>query len=129
GAAVVVRVGPVSSVSLLCDTAGLGSDEQNLAVRAARAFMAEFVIVAEVRIDLRKEIPAGAGLGGGSSDAGAILRMLARLYHVDDRDRLAGIAAKIGADVPFFLDPAPARVRGIGELIEPLDRFAPLALV
>jgi 4-diphosphocytidyl-2-C-methyl-D-erythritol kinase len=109
--------------------AGLGPEEQNLAVRAARAFMAEFAITAQVRIDLRKEIPAGAGLGGGSSDAGAVLRMLAQLCRIDDQSRLAALALKLGADVPFFLDPQPARVRGIGEIIEPLEQFNPLALV
>jgi 4-diphosphocytidyl-2-C-methyl-D-erythritol kinase len=127
--AIALRPAPVPSVMLRCEMAGLGPDDQNLAVRAARAFMAEFAVAAEVAIDLRKAIPAGAGLGGGSSDAGAILRMMAQLCHVSDRSRLGAIAVKLGADVPFFLDPAPARVRGIGELIEPIDHFAPCALV
>jgi 4-diphosphocytidyl-2-C-methyl-D-erythritol kinase len=127
--AIAIRSTVAPSVSLRCDTPGLGPDDQNLAVRAARAFMAEVAITADVMIDLHKAIPAGAGLGGGSSDAGAILRMMAQLYDVSDRDRLSAIAIKLGADVPFFLDPAPARVRGIGELIEPLDHFAPLEIV
>jgi 4-diphosphocytidyl-2-C-methyl-D-erythritol kinase len=127
--AIAIRSATLPSISLRCDTPGLGPDDENLAVRAARAFMAEFAIAADARIDLRKAIPAGAGLGGGSSDAGAILRMMAQLYDIDDRDRLASIAVKLGADVPFFLDPAPARVRGIGELIEQLDHFTPLEIV
>jgi 4-diphosphocytidyl-2-C-methyl-D-erythritol kinase len=127
--AIALRSAATSSVVLRCDAAGLGPDDQNLAVRAARAFMAEFAITADVMIDLHKEIPAGAGLGGGSSDAGAVLRMMAQLCHVGDRNRLGALAVKLGADVPFFLDPAPARVHGIGELIEPFDQFAPVELV
>lgn len=123
------RPSPTSAVRLRCDWPGLGPDEDNLAVRAARAFMAEFTVGGEVMIDLRKTIPAGAGLGGGSSDAGAVLRLLALLHGVNDRARLAATAVKLGADVPFFLAPAPARVRGIGERIEPLTAFASLALV
>lgn len=118
-----------TSIALRCDTEGLGPADKNLAVRAARAFMTQFAISGELRIDLKKTVPAGAGLGGGSSDAGTVLRMLAQLCHVDESEQLAAIAVKLGADVPFFLDPRPARVRGIGEIIEPLTRFASLPLV
>src|SRR5207244_3833966 len=72
-------------------------------------------------IDLRKEIPIGAGLGGGSSDAGAVLRMMAALCRVDDLSRLAEVALALGADVPFFLDPQVAHVGGVGERIAPLE--------
>ena len=74
---------------------------------------------AQVLIDLHKEIPAGAGLGGGSSDAGAVLRMMASMCRISDDRRACRLALKIGADVPFFLDPRPARVGGIGERIAP----------
>jgi 4-diphosphocytidyl-2-C-methyl-D-erythritol kinase len=83
--------------------------------------MAEFGLAAEVLIDLHKEIPVGAGLGGGSSDAGAVLRMMAALFRIDSPNRLSEIALNLGADVPFFLSPVPARVGGIGERITPLD--------
>ena len=107
----------------------LPTDERNLAVRAAIDFMAEFAITAEVLIDLRKSIPAGAGLGGGSSDAAAVLRLMSALFRTGQPERLAQIAVKIGADVPFFLDPAPARVTGIGDRIEPLGAIADFAFV
>jgi 4-diphosphocytidyl-2-C-methyl-D-erythritol kinase len=117
----------------LCGNFGkLPVDERNLAVRAAAEFMREFGITAEVRIDLRKSIPSGAGLGGGSSDAATVLRMMAtisRIGEIDQPERLAAIAVKIGADVPFFLNPVPARVTGIGEHIAPLGEFARIALV
>ena len=88
----------------------LPTDERNLAVRAAIDFMAEFDLTAEVLIDLRKSIPSGAGLGGGSSDAGTVLRLMAALFRIDEPGRLARVAVKIGADVPFFLNPVPSRV-------------------
>src|ERR1700676_4688209 len=106
----------------------LPADERNLAVRAARDFMAEFAVTAEVLIDLHKAIPAGAGLGGGSSDAATVLLMMAALFRIDAPERLARVAMKIGADVPFFLNPVPARVTGIGEKIAPLGAIAQLAL-
>lgn len=107
----------------------LPTDARNLAVRAATDFMTEFAIAAEVLIDLRKSIPSGAGLGGGSSDAATVLRLMSRLFRIDQPERLARVAVKIGADVPFFLDPQPARVTGIGEKIAPLGAIADLALV
>lgn len=117
------------NVSVRCDTATLPVDEGNLAFRAAQDFLNEFGIDAQVFIDLRKQIPVGAGLGGGSSDAGAVLRMLAALCRVGDPERLAAIALRLGADVPFFLNPVPARVRGIGERIEPLGPIPEFCLV
>jgi 4-diphosphocytidyl-2-C-methyl-D-erythritol kinase len=114
----------------LCGSFGnLPAGERNLAVRAAYDFMAEFAVAAEVLIDLRKSIPIGAGLGGGSSDAGTVLRMLSTLFRIDEPGRLARVAVKIGADVPFFLDPVPARVTGIGDRIAPLGAVAQRALV
>jgi 4-diphosphocytidyl-2-C-methyl-D-erythritol kinase len=116
-------------VALHCDSAVLSDPQSNLASRAALAFMREYGFRAEVSIDLRKRIPMGAGLGGGSSDAGAVLRMMARIFHVPSDARLGEVAVKLGADVPFFLDPRPARVRGIGERIEPIAAFPGLHLV
>jgi 4-diphosphocytidyl-2-C-methyl-D-erythritol kinase len=124
-----IRPAAPPAVALRCDSAVLPSDSRNLAVRAALAFMAEFGMNAEVMIHLHKEIPIGAGLGGGSSDAGAVLRMMAALGGVTDHARLTAVALTLGADVPFFLAPAPARVGGIGERITPLQGFPPFALL
>lgn len=110
--------------------AGLEKDERNLAVRAAEAFLAEAELAAEVHITLDKKIPVGAGMGGGSSDAGAVLRTLDVVFPgVVSAPRLAALAVSLGADVPYFLDPRPARVRGIGEEIEPLAGFPSLSVV
>ncbi len=117
------------SVRLICLAPGLGDEANNLASRAARTFLEEFKIDASLLIQLEKRIPVGAGLGGGSSDAGAVLRMMSRLTLIDAPARLHAIAVKLGADVPFFLDPKPARVGGIGEVIEPLEGFGAMPLV
>ncbi len=109
---------------------GLEADERNLAARAAQAFLAETDLVVDVRIELTKRIPVGAGMGGGSSDAGAILRVLADGHPgAVSSHRLAELAVSLGADVPYFLDPRPAWVRGIGEAIEPIDGFPELPVI
>lgn len=130
-----VRPAAAASITLRCNLASLGDPQINLAARAARAFVDEFKISAHVMIDLEKTTPAGAGLGGGSSDAGTVLRMLTAMTSSmlpepnDVRARLERVAVGLGADVPFFLNPRPARVTGIGERIEALDKFPTLHLV
>jgi 4-diphosphocytidyl-2-C-methyl-D-erythritol kinase len=121
-------------IALRCDRDVIPTGAENLAWRAADAFLREFAAAphlpnrvqrpSHVRIDLRKAIPAGAGLGGGSSDAGAVLRMMAALCRVDDAPRLARVALALGADVPFFLSPHIAHVSGVGERIAPLEVVA-----
>ncbi len=125
------RPAATSSVTLRCNIAALADPQSNLAARAAREFVSEFGISAQVMIDLEKTIPAGAGLGGGSSDAGTMLRMLGAMTHasVDSIDRLRKIAVGLGADVLFFLDPRPSRVTGIGERIQVLEKFPALHMV
>jgi 4-diphosphocytidyl-2-C-methyl-D-erythritol kinase len=94
------------------------ADARNLAWRAADAFLARAATARGVEIRLVKRIPSGAGLGGGSSDAGAVLRGLAALLPGAVSDgALRELALGLGADVPFFLDPRPAEVSGIGERI------------
>jgi 4-diphosphocytidyl-2-C-methyl-D-erythritol kinase len=111
------------ALALAGDAPGVPEDDRNLAVRAARAFAEAAGLGADpdLRLGLRKSIPAAAGLGGGSSDAGAVLRALAALHPGRVApERLRALALGLGADVPFFLDPRPARVTGVGERIEPL---------
>ncbi len=117
-----LRTASESSVALDCNIPTLTAAGDDLATRATRAFIEEFELVAQVRINLTKHIPIGAGLGGGSSDAGTVLRMMASAARIGDGafDRLRRVALALGADVPFFLDPRPSRVRGIGELLSPL---------
>jgi 4-diphosphocytidyl-2-C-methyl-D-erythritol kinase len=119
---VVARRG--SGIGLSVEGADLGPAVENLAYRAARAFLeavgARTRVGVEIR--LRKRIPAGSGLGGGSSDAAAVLRCLDRLAARPlPRSTLVEIGACLGSDVPFFLGGAAlARGRGRGELLDPL---------
>lgn len=123
--------GPVSLHVFGDRAAGVPSDGSNLVVRAAKAFLgAAGRHDVAVHVALEKRVPSPAGLGGGSSDAGATLRALATLLpRAVPPPALASLALRLGADVPFFLDPRPAMVRGIGEQLEPLSGMAPLALV
>src|SRR5262245_31089357 len=91
-----------------CDQPDLAGDN-NLVVRAARAFFSETKREAKVRLTLRKKIPHGAGLGGGSSDAAATLRGLNRFFEARiSSERLSALAAELGSDVPFFLNETAA---------------------
>ena len=95
----------------------------NLVVRAMGHFWERFFPPEERPVydcHLVKEIPVAAGLGGGSSDAAAVLRGLARYYRIKDATALREVAAQLGSDVPFFLRGGLARATGRGELLEPL---------
>jgi 4-diphosphocytidyl-2-C-methyl-D-erythritol kinase len=100
-----------------------GALADNLVLKAARALVARVEGLALGRFALTKQLPAGAGLGGGSADAAAALRLLARANGIDLRDaRVLDAARATGADVPVCLDPRPRVMRGIGEVLsEPLD--------
>jgi 4-diphosphocytidyl-2-C-methyl-D-erythritol kinase len=120
------------SVTLRLEPSGTGApaDASNLAVRAADLFLAETELPLRVEIALEKRSPVAAGLGGGSSDAGAVLRALDSFApEALPPERLSKLALRLGADVPFFLDPRAAWVRGVGERIEPVGGMPELPLV
>ena len=91
----------------------------NLAARAALALRARLGRSDRVDIRIEKRIPVVAGLGGGSSDAAAVLRCLSRAWRVRDRKLLTDVAQSVGSDVPFFLGSGPAWARGRGERLRP----------
>lgn len=94
--------------------------EANLAARAARLLAERTGHALRVRIEIEKRIPAGAGLGGASSDAAAVLLALARRFAVPDAERtLVDLAAELGADVPFFLEGGTQRALGVGDELAP----------
>lgn len=102
----------------------------NLCAKAARAFAAETGLPAGVDVVLEKRIPVAAGLGGGSTDAAAVLRCLARAHGLRGGDpRIARAALAVGSDVPFFLRAVPALARGRGELLGPAPALPDLHLV
>lgn len=112
------------------DDPSLPQGEDNLVVRAAGAFFAEIGKEPRVRIVLRKKIPHGAGLGGGSSDAASTLLGLNELHgQVLSLSRLTKLAAALGSDVPFFLARGAARCRGRGEIVEPVASLPRLSLL
>jgi 4-diphosphocytidyl-2-C-methyl-D-erythritol kinase len=94
---------------------------ENLAARAAAAFRERFGIRNGLSIRIDKRTPVTAGLGGGSSDAAAAIRCLARAFRVRDRLALGEIALSVGSDVPFFLSPGPAWAAGRGERLLAAD--------
>lgn len=109
----------------------LGGDlpADDLCLRAARLLQAETGCALGADIHLEKRLPAGAGMGGGSSDAATTLLALNRLWGLRlPLQRLMALGLKLGADVPFFLGGGPAFVEGIGEILHPLSlpeqRFA-----
>ena len=112
------------------DDPTLPSGEGNLVVRATRSFFGEINQEPQVRIALKKNIPHGAGLGGGSSDAASTLLALNELYRQTlPRARLTNLAAALGSDVPFFLAGGAARCRGRGEIVEPVGPLPSLSLL
>ena len=111
-------------------SAGIPADAENLACRAASVLADAAGLRLGVGIDLEKNIPAGAGLGGGSADAAAVLRGLNRLWRLDwPLGKLAALGAAIGADVSMCLHSVPLRAGGAGEVIRPINLCPSLPLV
>ncbi|HJU17612.1 MAG TPA: 4-(cytidine 5'-diphospho)-2-C-methyl-D-erythritol kinase, partial [Stellaceae bacterium] len=125
---------PAAQLSLALDgpeaasLAGLGED--NLVLRAARRLAAHAGVSAGAALRLEKNLPAAAGIGGGSSDAVAALKALAALWRVPaDKAALAALGRELGADVPVCLYGRPAWVGGIGERITPAPGLPPAGIV
>ena len=113
-----------TGIELRCDHPGVPADATNLVVRAARLLLAKDAggRTLGCRIHLKKQIPVGAGLGGGSGNAGLALRGLNQLWGLGlGTPELMEIAAQLGSDVPFFLGAPAALGRGRGERLTPLQ--------
>lgn len=106
----------------------LPNDGKNIAWRAADLFLRRFGLDSRVEIQIEKNIPVGAGLGGGSSNAAAVLNGLAALFEIHAGPVLRELAEKLGSDCPLFLNPEPLIMRGRGEEIERLDDTAKQSL-
>ena len=122
-----------AQVTLTCDDPTVPVDDSNLALRALRAFQERAGVGGQWRLQLRKRIPSGAGLGGGSGNAATVLRVANTLCgNPLNEATLLELAAGIGADVAFFvLDAAAADAKGRGENVERVKVLegGPLALV
>ncbi len=118
------------AVELICSEPDVPADESNLVVRAASALRERFGVRRGARVRLEKRIPAGGGLGGGSSDAAAALVGLTHLWGIKtDAGELSEMGARLGADVPFFLTGGTALGTGTGAEISPLKDLPRKALV
>ncbi|MHA6252910.1 4-(cytidine 5'-diphospho)-2-C-methyl-D-erythritol kinase [Oceanobacillus sp. CAU 1775] len=106
------------------------NDERNLAYRAARIFKEKFQIDKGVHIKIEKNIPVSAGLGGGTTDAAAVLRGLNRLWEMNlTLEELTPLAGKCGSDTPFSLYGRTAIAKGFGDIIEELPSPPPCWVV
>jgi 4-diphosphocytidyl-2-C-methyl-D-erythritol kinase len=112
------RLNEEGTVFLTCNTPALPTDDNNLAVRAAKLLQRELHVRLGVEITLDKYIPIAAGLGGGSSNAAIVLLALNRLWKLDcPMAALHHLAAQVGSDVPFFLNGPTAVAEGRGEVL------------
>ena len=117
-------------IELACDAPDVPADESNLVHRAAVALRERFQIRAGARVEIEKHIPAGGGLGGGSSNAAVALVALSRLWNIEtSAGELGEIGATLGSDVPFFLSGGTALGTGRGERIESLPGAPPAHLL
>ena len=118
-------------LSMTCSNLDLPSDDNNLCLKAANALRDYAEMSKGATIRLTKNIPFGAGLGGGSSDAATTLKVLNVLWEIHaPSDDLHALAVKLGADVPYFLESSGlAFASGIGEELLDLERFLPFYIV
>jgi len=110
-------------ITVSCDRAVTSRPEDNIAHKAAELILNAYSIKAGVRININKRIPVAAGLGGGSSDAAAVLIGINKLFKLNvSKGRLMRLGAKLGADVPFFIYDTPFAIgRGIGDRLKRLN--------
>ena len=118
-----ITAAPADTLSLACSDPALPTDDDNLCLQAAHRLRDAFDVAAGADLHLEKRVPYGAGLGSGSSDAAATLRLLSRLWDLDPSpEQLRNIGSEIGADVPFFLMDTPAAyATGRGDTLSPLS--------
>lgn len=113
-----IDFGASPGISIICDLPEVPCDEHNLCYKAAAGYAGACGISPDWEISISKNIPVAAGMGGGSSDAAAVLRILNEKYRKLTHAELTAIALRCGADVPFFLAPRPALASGIGNVFE-----------
>jgi len=122
------------TTTILCDTLGVPTDESNLVFKAVRVFEKSYGRKAKQCITLTKNIPHGAGLGGGSSDAATTLMALNEILSTQyDADEIGAMAASLGSDLNFFLGQGLSRCTGRGEIVKPMMDYiswrSPIVLI
>ena len=117
-------------IVLTCDDMTLPTDERNIAYRSAELFFRESKTNYGADIDIKKRIPHGAGLAGGSADAAAVLKALNSLTgNPFSQEKLMEIGVSLGADVPFCIMGGSALAEGIGEILTPLPKLEGITYV
>jgi 4-diphosphocytidyl-2-C-methyl-D-erythritol kinase len=117
-----IRVTPGGGIRLMCDIEGLSVDHTNLVAKAASAVLNETRLSIGLELELRKRIPMGAGLGGGSSDAAATIFGLNQLLGLGwSTAKMAEVGQSLGSDVSFFFYAPSAIVSGRGETVRPVE--------
>jgi 4-diphosphocytidyl-2-C-methyl-D-erythritol kinase len=131
GDAVTAAAAPALSLAVTGPEAGaLAAEADNLVLRAARALAEAAGLPPGAALALDKRLPIASGIGGGSADAAAALRVLDALWNTGlGPARLREVAARLGADVPVCVESRPMRMRGIGEVLDPVPALPPLGLV
>ena len=126
-----LKLSPLQGITVTADDPSIPTDSRNLAYRAADLLLKQQKITPGISIHIKKRIPAGAGLGGGSSNAAATLTGLNKLLRCNlPETELLRLGVEIGADVPFFIYAKPsALAEGIGEQLSPVKIQVPLWLV
>ena len=118
------------SIVLTCDDPQIPADESNLAFKAASLICRKYDLAPSVSIDIRKRIPAAAGMAGGSADGAAVISAMDRLFdlHMTEAE-MDETALKLGADVPFCLRRGTYLAEGIGEKLTKLTDLAPCSMI
>ena len=126
-----ITASPSDRLTLSCTDEALPVDDSNLVMKAARRLAQANEVRQGVALHLEKVLPMGAGIGGGSSDAAATLRVLCAMWALDcNTEQLRAIALELGSDVPFFLHGRAAYATGRGEVLRPMpDYVMPYTLV
>ena len=119
------------TITITCDKEGVPCDSTNIAYKAAKAFFDYTGIThGDVVIDIKKQIPFGAGLAGGSADGAAVIVILNRLYDKKlSVDKLCSIGEQVGADVPFCILGGTRRAKGIGTTFEKVPKLPKCSIV
>ena len=117
-------------IEFRCDDPSVPTGDDNLVVRATKALFEETKLKNGVSIELKKKIPHGAGLGGGSSDAASTLLALNQIFETKlTRDELAKLGSTIGSDIPLFIFESAAICKGRGDLVTPINLERPLSIL
>lgn len=119
-----------NGINIKCNKSYIPVNNKNIAYKAAELFINTYGINEGVSINIYKNIPTSAGLGGGSSDGAAVLKAMRKIFNVKISDKeLEELGVKIGADIPFCINGGTAFCEGIGEIITPIKKFENKILV